>query len=94
MSFNTGSVVVTRAVNDLVEGNHALLTSIMDQFSRSDWGGLESDDIKVNQEALENGVGDLMGTYIVLGKKVWIRTEINGLTNSDNTTVILFPSDY
>ena len=82
--------------------------SILDnKYFYQDWGIVESDSIKMNNEAVknENG-GDILGAYILsTGKKIWIKTVGYGLTEDKmdlkeytkadyNNTCLMFPEDY
>lgn len=57
-----------------------------------DWGDLDPEDVRTNNEALDNG-DRLLSAYEFRGHKLWIITEAEDETGRGVTTALL-PSDY
>ena len=96
--FNVGKVVVTTAVDELMQSNYEFqrfVTLSLGKHVRGNWGNMSPDDRKKNDEALENGER-IMSVYYRPGMKkedpqgkIWIITEADR-----SSTTILFPEDY
>lgn len=96
--FNVGKVVVTAAVDELMQSNYEFqrfVTLSLGKHIRGNWGNMSPDDRKKNDEALENGER-IMSVYYRPGMKkedpqgkIWIITEADR-----SSTTILFPEDY
>lgn len=90
--FELGNVNVTRGVHKSV--------SVVDVFrclSRHrlcDWGELDPQDRKSNEQALLSG-GRLFSAYESSdGRKVWVITEAIDDNGRRSTTTVLFPNEY
>lgn len=64
----------------------------IEKFVNCDWGDMDSEDCKVNDEALKNSDGNLHGSYPSKNHpdwKIWIITEWDR-----SVTTVLFPEYY
>ena len=108
---NFGFIHYSSSLSHYIESDFNIamevFTILENRYFYGDWGIVESDSIKFNNEAIknENG-GDILGAYILsTGKKIWIKTVGYGLTEDKmdlenyskmdyNNTCIMFPEDY
>ena len=92
VSFNSGRVVMTRAVNDLVADNEAFARFVIQSLKRhwqGDWGELSEEDRQENEFSLKENLR-LFSAYEAEGlPKIWIITEADR-----SATTILFPEEY
>ena len=61
---------------------------LLERHQKGDWGSLDKEDKKANDEALKHG-GRLLSAYKVGGIKVWVITEWDR-----SVTTLLLPEEY
>ena len=88
IAFNLGQVVLTRGMDELCRGNHALLLPLLKRHDHCDWGNCDPEDAISNNWATHNEQR-IMSVYALLGETVWIITEWDR-----SVTTILLPSEY
>ncbi|MDY3538401.1 hypothetical protein PG275_10365 [Riemerella anatipestifer] len=103
MKFNTGKILVTETVSNLIE-HHQFFSSFCNSSLRrhimKDWGDLCEDDKLMNDLAIENENDRILSSYDIPKElqsqidfegntKIWIITE----ATRDYTTILL-PSEY
>ena len=84
-------IVLTRGVNDRAAENVRLAGFVLKSLRRhraNDWGEMDEEDKKANDEALEMG-GRLFSAYESRLGKIWIITEWDR-----SATTVLFPDEY
>ena len=94
--FETGQIVTTRGVYDLMDLEPEFLDFVLHSFARhfyGDWGDLDPEDKESNDEALLSG-DRLVSAYEYPDPehedwKIWIITEWDR-----SATTILFPYEY
>ncbi|PRB81545.1 DUF6094 domain-containing protein [Pseudomonas sp. MYb185] len=89
--FETGRLVMTRAVSDLVERGVLDPSLYLRRHIAGDWGELCDEDRQTNQQALRHG-DRLLSSYdlsIDEEPRLWIITETDR-----SVTTLLLPSDY
>lgn len=81
-----GQVVTTRSINNLMAAEQ--------KFAVKDWGNLDDEDKKTNEEAL-NYPDDLylLGAYDTSKGKIWIITNRISEKAGDNATTVCFPDE-
>jgi len=85
--FNLGQLVATPGVLEVV--THDEIMSVLSRHLRGDWGDLDDDDKKANDDALVHG-SRLLSAYLTAdGTKFWIITEADR-----SATTVLLPSEY
>lgn len=93
--FTFNQLVSTRGVADLMESSPDFQTFVRACYRRyinGDWGDLDPDDAKQNDEAVKSGEDRIMAAYIHPAHpdwKIWMITEWDR-----SVTTILFPSEY
>ena len=85
--FQLGQIVATpNALNRLTQDD--IRTGII-RHQSGDWGDLDADDRKENDQALERGTRLLSAYQASNGTKFWIITEADR-----SSTTVLLPEDY
>ena len=86
--FPLGRVMATQGV--LASIPQAEIMQALDRHARCDWGDLDAEDVKANQESLVKGYRPLISTYTSsAGVKFWILTE-----SDRSATTLLLPEEY
>ena len=88
--FNCGRVIITQRVNNLIAENIDFSKQViasLKRHSNGDWGDLDAQDKKANDDALIHGERILSAYNGV--EKIWVITEADR-----SSTTILFPSEY
>ena len=86
--FKLGRIVITRGIDDLVNGEHEKLIPFLDLHSSCDWGSICEEDKPLNNEATNNG-DRIMSQYHFNDIKIWIITEWDR-----SVSTFLLPSEY
>ena len=90
--FEMGQVVMTNGICEQIIEDEAFGKFVHDSLSRHrecDWGDMADEDLKMNDEAMENGDRIFSAYKPRQGKKIWIITEADR-----SATTILFPDEY
>ncbi len=87
--FDLGQVVATPGALAALEAAHCDLLDLLRRHAEGDWGDVEPDDRRANDEAVQHG-DRLLSAYTLSGDvKVWIITE-----SSRSVTSALLPDEY
>lgn len=103
-----GQLVATRAVADLQESNQEFETFIqlcLGKYLNHDWGDLEDDDKRMNDNAVKSGEERILASYIFPDNVLWANDALNMYGGKENkiwiitewdrsVTTILFPGEY
>lgn len=85
--FNIGNLMLTEAIEDYAE--RGLLTHLyIDRHWRGDWGVIDAEDAKVNEDAVSNG-GRILSAFDTPLGRIWIITE-----GDRSLTTVLTPDEY
>ena len=92
--FKLGRLMATKSVSDKMKVNKAFKSFVqqaLSMYAKCNWGVLTKGDRRLNDKAVKDGEGRIMGVYIYPPNrtKIWIITESNR-----SVTTILFPSEY
>lgn len=88
--FQTGQLVMTRGVDDLVQSGRLDPTRYLRRHLKGDWGDLSDNDWQANDKALRSGEDRLFSSYdIGPVLKLWIITEWDR-----SVTTLLLPDEY
>ncbi|WP_458459317.1 hypothetical protein [Pseudobutyrivibrio sp.] len=98
INFELGHVVATRRVWELIDTDerfNRFVSGCMTRYVMMDWGDLDDDDWKLNDESVKDE-GRLLASYQLPTEidadgedRLWIITEWDR-----STTTLLFPGDY
>jgi hypothetical protein len=89
--FTLGQVVAT--VGAFQDFGPALIAELLHRHLTGDWGELDADDIRANNEALRTGAR-LLSAYETPAGRCWILTEATDDTGARCSTCVLRPADY
>lgn len=89
MLLETGEIVITPGATEALYKTKTPPSSLLQRHAACDWGNLEKEDKKLNDEAVKNG-GRILSAYLLKDKtKLWIITEADR-----SSTTILLPEEY
>jgi hypothetical protein len=88
--FPLGEVVATPSALDALKAEGIHLSVLIARHETGDWGDLERDDWKANDDAVKRG-GRLLSAYTLprTQTQVWVITE-----SDRSATTLLLPSEY
>ena len=90
MLFSLGQIVMTRGIANLVAHGEIDVLPLLSRHATGDWGDLDAQDCRKNNEALESR-GRILSSYRLSGEisSVWIITEWDR-----SYTTVLLPHEY
>src|SRR4051812_30012662 len=92
--FALGQVVATPGALEALEAAGQEPSFFLDMHLQGNWGCVDAEDQKLNDEALNHG-GRLLSAYNTLrGVKIWIITEAVGDDGNRAATTVLLPDEY
>jgi hypothetical protein len=92
--FSLGKTVATPgAISALMESGQSP-SVFLDRHVANDWGEVDAEDWKLNDEALKDGSRLLSACRTAKGKKLWIITEAVDDEGNRAATTILLPDEY
>lgn len=93
--FPMGQILATPGALIALQAAGEQAATYLNRHSRGDWGEIDADDWKLNDEALRNGSRLLSAYTLRDGKtKIWIITEARGDDGRREATTILLPQEY
>ena len=87
--FELGSLVITPGAAKAIRNAHQSPLVFYIKHGSGDWGTVDKDDWKLNDDALKDGYRVFSAYLTKLGEKIWVITEANR-----SSTCILLPSEY
>lgn len=87
--FELGRLLATPGVLEALEAAGDDLLSYVARHARGDWGTVDGDDWRANEQALAHGARLLSAYLLRDGTKVWIITEADRAS-----TTVLLPDEY
>lgn len=88
MKFQLGQVVATPGATRIMEENEILPTELLRRHLRGDWGEVDPEDWKTNDDSVANGLR-ILSSYGKKEKRLWVITEADR-----SVTTILRPDEY
>ena len=91
--FNMGQILITRGISETVGESERFAAEVvlaLHRFAVKDWGDLDAEDIKANEEELNNP-DYLLAAYKTSKGRIWIITNRISEKAGDNATTVLFP---
>jgi hypothetical protein len=89
--FAVGQIVATPGA--LQDFGPALIAELLQRHLTGDWGGLDTHDIRANNQALRTGAR-LLSAYETPAGRCWIITEATDDAGVRRSTCVLRPQDY
>ena len=94
MKFSLGQIVATPGCLHVLEGAGQTPTDFLQRHASGDWGDLDDEDKRANEQALVNG-GRIFSAYHTTTKtKLWVITEGTDGSGIRQSTCLLLPSEY
>ena len=87
--FKLGQIVATPAALEELDKAGQTPWEFLARHAQGDWGDLDAEDRRLNDEAVKAGDRILSAYPLKTGVKLWIITEADR-----NSTCILLPDDY
>lgn len=95
--FTSGTVVMTRGVKGLIEGEKLEIVEVLGLLTRhltGDWGELDAFDRRRNEEALHDGSRLFSAYRSTAGDRLWFITEAVSEGEFRASTTVLLPEEY
>jgi hypothetical protein len=87
--FSLGQLVATPGALEAMQRSGQTSDFFLDRHMRGDWGAVNLEDWRLNDEALKDGSRILSAYRTLKGTKIWIITEADR-----SVTTILLPDEY
>lgn len=92
--FPLGQMVATPGALEAMQESGQTLDFFLSQHVCGNWGSVDEEDWRLNDEALKDG-SRLLSAYLTLkGKKLWIITEAADDNGHRAATTLLLPDEY
>ncbi len=96
--FNSGMKVMTKGIKSLISSSpemHDFVINCMNRHLSGEWGNLETDDIEMNNQSVEDEKNGKFPDMILSCYESEDGTEIWIITDSDRkATTVLLPEEY
>jgi hypothetical protein len=89
-----GQIVATPAALEAIEASGQKPADFLRRHANKDWGDLDDEDKRLNDEAINDGSRVLSAYHTSNGTKIWIITEAEDDRSQRAATTILLPSEY
>lgn len=91
--FPLGRTVATPGALEALERANVFPATLLAFHHHGEWGQLDEEDRKANDEAVVNG-GRILSSYTFSGERFWVITEGADDEGRRAATTILLPSEY
>jgi hypothetical protein len=92
--FNLGKLVATPGALEALKKAGQQPWELLAKHVRGDWGTLDDEDRRLNDEAVKDGSRILSAYVLQTGQKLWVITEASDDHGHRAATTILLPSEY
>jgi hypothetical protein len=92
--FPVGRLLATPAALEAIQSAGQEPLYFLERHARGDWGEVDQEDWKLNDESVREGSRILSAYRTVKGDKLWIITEAAGEDDRWTSTCILLPEEY
>ena len=97
--FDPGQIVMTAGAVEALANNNELVSRFLIRHVSGEWGKLDSDDQRANDNALKTGFRLLSSYPLSKGDTLWVITEAVDLEAGDDPlqrslTTVLLPNEY
>jgi len=89
-----GQIVATPAALEAIEASGQSPADFLRRHANKDWGDVNDDDKRYNDEALDDGSRILSAYHTMNETKIWIITEAEDDQGHRAATTILLPDEY
>ena len=94
IKFELGQIVATPGALEALRQAGQQPSEFLDRHAQRDWGDLDQDDRRLNDEALSDGSRILSAYTTKKGGRIWIITEAVGDGGKRASSCLLLPEDY
>ncbi len=94
MKFCLGRALATPAALETIRRAGQDPLFFLERHARGDWGEVDAEDWKLNDESVRDGSRILSAYRTLTGEKLWIITEAKGDDGLRASTCILLPEEY
>lgn len=94
MKFSLGHVVATPGALEALSDAGQTPDFFLDQHSAGNWGEVDGEDWKANDQAVVDGSRLLSAYQTLRNVRIWIITEAADDEGKREATTILLPTDY
>ena len=92
--FHLGRTLAAPGALKALEESGENPSDFLDRHARGDWGTVDADDWKANEDAMENGSRLVSAYALKSGAKIWVITEARGDDGERAATTLLLPGEY
>ncbi len=92
--FEPGQVVATPGALEALSQSGQCVSFFLQKHLGGDWGEVDAEDWKLNDQALQDGSRLLSAYRTLKGERIWIITEAVGDDGHRASTCILLPDEY
>jgi hypothetical protein len=89
-----GQIVATPAALEAIEASGQSPADFLRRHASKDWGDLDDEDKRLNDEAVQDGSRILSAYHTSDGTKLWVITEAEDDDGHRAATTILLPDEY
>jgi len=89
-----GQIVATPAALAAIEASGQNPSEFLARHANKDWGELDDEDERLNDEAVQDGSRILSAYHTSDGTKIWIITDAEGDDGQRACTTVLLPEEY
>ena len=87
--FPLGFVVATPGAREAFKANNAVFAAYLSKHQAGEWGDLQPEDVRANEQALKHGLRLLSVYHLKDNTKIWIWTEADRCS-----TCVMLPEEY
>lgn len=92
--FDLGQVVATPAAIQALEEANQSAVELITRHVNGNWGDLDEDDKKANEDAVKNG-SRILSAYTLSNQiRIWVLTEAKNDDGKRASTCLLLPEEY
>ena len=92
--FTLGRLAATPGAKEAMEASGQTPDFFLARHQSGDWGEVNEEDRRLNDEALIHGDRILSAYKTLRGKKIWVLTEAADANGHRAATTILLPQEY
>lgn len=93
-TFDLGRILATPAALEAIQSSGQSPADFLSRHAAQDWGNLDDEDRRLNDQAVQDGGRILSAYYTSDGTKLWIITEAENSNGQRTMTTILLPREY
>jgi hypothetical protein len=92
--FSSSKMLATPTAISALADAATNVDDLLDRHFTGDWGDIDPDDARANDDAIENGARILSAYVLKTGVRIWVLTEAAVKDSSRQATTVLLPCEY